>query len=76
MGGLGTLYPGKDKNSNNGGIDMKKQIVVSGSYIILKNPEGKDFYIGAEHLDMIRKAISKSKSMRANGRHEVTTMTV
>ena len=55
---------------------MKKQIVVSGSYIILKNPEGKDFYIGAEHLDMIRKAISKSKSMRANGRHEVTTMTV
>jgi len=55
-------------------MSEQHEIMISQSYVILKNPNGDDFYIGAKHLEIISKAISKSKSLKKRGLTTVERM--
>lgn len=50
---------------------QKNEIVITRSDIILRGMDGREFTIGKNHYDIVRKAISTSKQLFKSGKHKI-----
>ena len=58
-------------NTTEAGNVQKNEIVITRSDVVLRGMDGREFTIGKNHYDVVRKAITTSKQLLRSNKHKV-----